>query len=67
MPMAMARNTWMKPPTVKELIDPRSQSTTKIRANVDTTYLQVWEGASARVLKRNAGFVWLAGAAPRAD
>ena len=39
MPMAMARNTWMKPPTVKELMDPRSQSTTKIRADVDTTYL----------------------------
>jgi hypothetical protein len=39
MPMAMARNTWMKPPIVKELMDPRSQSTTQIRANIDTTYL----------------------------
>jgi hypothetical protein len=37
--MAMARNTWMKPPIVKELMDPRSQRTTQIRANIDTTYL----------------------------
>src|SRR5688572_26991614 len=42
----------MKPPTVKELMDPRSQSTTKIRANIDTTYLHGLEGPSAHVLKR---------------
>jgi hypothetical protein len=43
MPMAMARKTWMRPPAVMELMDPRSQSTTKISANVDTTYLHGWE------------------------
>ena len=39
MPIATTSKIWMKPPIVKELMDPRSQSTMKISANVDTICL----------------------------